>query len=244
MPEICILDSPEEVAQIAASRFIDAGRKALASMQRFSVALSGGSTPRRVYQLLASDLHKSSLNWSSTHIFFGDERCVPANDSASNYRLASETMISRLPIAAENVHPIRGEGDPVKNAEAYDLELRTFFANLSWARFDLVLLGLGDDGHTASLFPQTSALRERRRWVVANWVEKLNSFRITLTVPAINHAAEILFLVTGKEKANALNAVLRGPRQPERYPAQFIQPEDGTLTWLVDKEAASTLGPA
>jgi 6-phosphogluconolactonase len=152
--------------------------------------------------------------------------------------MAYETMISHLPIPVENVHPINGEGEAATNARAYEEELRTHFPNFSWPRFDLIFLGLGDDGHTASLFPGTAALKERSAWVVANWVEELRSFRITLTAPAINHAMEIQFLVTGKEKAKTLDAVLHGPKKPQVYPAQLIQPEDGSLIWFVDKAAA------
>ena len=236
--DVSVLDSPKEVAQTAADHFVQLSRVAIAARERFTVALSGGSTPRRVYQLLASNEYRDQIEWSRTHIFFGDERCVPANDPASNYRMAYETMISHLPIPVENVHPINGEGEAATNARAYEEELRTHFPNFSWPRFDLIFLGLGDDGHTASLFPGTAALKEQNAWVVANWVEELRSFRITLTVPAINHAREISFLVTGTEKAKALATVLRGQKNEEMYPAQLVQPENGSLIWLVDKAAA------
>jgi 6-phosphogluconolactonase len=236
---VTVFDSPEKLAHAAAKMFVERASKTMAARGRFSVALSGGSTPRRVYQLLASYEYRHRIEWSSVHIFFGDERCVPANDAASNYRMAYETMISHVPIPAENVHRINGEGEPGFNAQAYEQELRMHFPNHDWPRFDLIFLGLGDDGHTASLFPQTVALEEKKSWVVANWVEKLSSFRITLTAPAINHAMEIVFLVTGKEKAKALHAVLYGPKNAETYPAQLVQPEDGSLIWLVDKAASN-----
>jgi 6-phosphogluconolactonase len=175
------------------------------------------------------------------HIFFGDERCVPPTDAASNYRMADEAMISLLPIPEQNVHRMAGEGDAVANASLYQSDLQTFFDEAPWPRFDLVLLGMGDDGHTASLFPGTEALRERDAWVLANWVEKLNAYRITLTPPAINHAANVLFLVTGAGKAKSLVQVLRGARDPTRLPAQLIRPKDGSVIWLLDKTAAGDL---
>ncbi len=238
---IHILDDPEQVAHAAAERFVGAANAAIETRGHFSVALSGGSTPKHVYELLARDDYRNRITWSRTHIFFGDERCVPANDPESNYRMVFESLISHVSIPIENVHPLQGSGDPDVNARAYEQELRTFFQNVAWPRIDLVFLGLGDDGHTASLFPGTSALKENKAWVVANWVEKLNSFRLTLTVPAINHAIEIKFLVTGSGKAKALAAVLQGPSKPEELPAQLIQPVDGSLEWLVDKEAAANL---
>lgn len=236
--QVRIFDSPEEVAHAAALLFIDSSKQAILANQRFSVALAGGSTPRGVYELLASDAYRNQLDWSNTHLFFGDERCVPPTDAASNYRMAYETMIGRLPIPAEQVHPIKGEGDPEANARAYEDELKRYFPNFGWPRFDLIFLGLGDDGHTASLFPYTAALEEKESWVVANRVDKLEDVRITLTAPAINHAMKIAFLVTGKEKAVALAAVLRGTIGTEMYPAQLVRPVDGSLVWLVDKSAA------
>jgi 6-phosphogluconolactonase len=238
--DIRVFDSPEEVAQAAAERFVELSSVAIAARERYMAALSGGSTPRLVYQLLASNDYRDRVDWSKTHLFFGDERCVPANDPASNYRMAYETLISKLPIPVENVHPINGEGEAATNARAYEEELRTHFPNFSWPRFDLVFLGLGDDGHTASLFPGTTALKDQNAWVVANWIDKFGSFRITLTAPAINHAMEIQFLVTGKEKAKILDAVLHGPKKPNTYPAQLILPVNGSLIWLVDKAAAET----
>jgi len=233
-----IFDDPEQVARAAAERFVQAAEDSISERGRFSTALSGGSTPRRVYELLAGSDYRVRIDWSRTHIFFGDERCVPADHPDSNYRMAYETLLSRVPLPLVNIHPIKGDGDPRANAQAYEQELRTFFSALDWPRFDLTFLGLGDDGHTASLFPGTAALQEQRTWVVANWVEKLKSFRITLTAPAINYSRRIIFLVTGSNKAAPLAAVLDGPRDPERLPAQLIQAVDGTLEWLVDKTAA------
>ena len=229
------------MARGAAERFVELGQAAIDARGCFSVGLAGGSTPKRTYELLASEAYREQLNWSKVHIFFGDERCVPPDHSESNYRMANEALISRVSIPPPNVHRINGLGDAVANASLYEDELRTFFNPASWPRFDLVLLGMGDDGHTASLFPGTKALAEQSAWVVANWVEKFGAFRITLTAPAINHAANIAFLVTGATKAERLLEVLRGALDPEKLPSQLIQPLDGSLFWLVDKAAAGRL---
>ena len=237
-----VFDDADEVASAAADRFVEVAQAAIAERGRFSVALAGGSTPRRTYELLATSERKGSISWASVHIFFGDERCVPPAHPESNYRMAREAMISLLPIPTENVHRIKGESDPVTASRLYEQELRSFFNGAAaWPRFDLVLLGMGDDGHTASLFPNTPALDEQQAWVAANRVEKLATFRITLTIPTINHAAHVIFMVTGAGKAKRLSEVIHGPRDPERLPAQMIQPVDGSLTWLVDKAAASLL---
>ena len=240
-PRVQVFDDAEAVARGAAERFVELGQAAIDARGCFSVGLAGGSTPKRAYELLASEAYREQLNWSKVHIFFGDERCVPPDHSESNYRMANEALISRVSIPPPNVHRINGLGDAVANASLYEDELRTFFNSASWPRFDLVLLGMGDDGHTASLFPGTKALVEPRAWVVANWVEKFGAFRITLTAPAINHAANIAFLVTGATKAERLLEVLRGALDPEKLPSQLIQPLDGSLVWLVDKAAAGRL---
>lgn len=239
--DIRILENDEEVARAAANYFVDLALSSISIVGRFTVVLSGGSTPRRAYELLATKDYKNRVAWPKVHIFFGDERCVAATDATSNYRMANEAMISRLPIPTQNIHRIAGEGDAVANASLYQSDLQTFFDDAPWPRFDLVLLGMGDDGHTASLFPGTRALDERSAWVLANWVEKLNAYRITLTAPAINHAANVLFLVTGAGKSKALRRVLRGARDPQKLPAQLIQPSEGSLLWFVDEAAAGEL---
>jgi 6-phosphogluconolactonase len=241
LQNVIVLDSSEDVAKAGAERFVGYAQAAIDDHGMFAVALAGGNTPRQMYQLLASDNFRNRVNWNDVHLFFGDERCVPPDHPDSNYRLANEALISRVPIPAPNIHPIKGEGDPTENAKLYEEELRLFFRGCEWPRFDLVFLGLGTDGHTASLFPRTPALQETRSWVAANRVEKLGAFRITLTVPAINSAANIVFLVSGAEKAAPLAAVINGPSQPALLPAQLIKPSDGSLTWLVDREAASRL---
>lgn len=236
--EIVVFENAEAVARAAAERFVIAAQAATAARGRFSVALSGGSTPKRTYELLASEDFKSRVEWSKVQVFFGDERCVPPESSESNYRMAGEAMLSRVPIPKENVHRIIGEGDPKLGALLYEQALRAFFADTQWPRFDLLFLGMGDDGHTASLFPGSAALKEDKAWVVANWVEKFKTFRITLTAPAINRSAHVVFLVSGEGKARRLAEVTRGPAEPDRLPSQLIHPVDGKLEWLVDEAAA------
>jgi 6-phosphogluconolactonase len=240
-PKVLIFDDAEEVARAAAERFVELARHAIDATGHFSVALAGGSTPKRTFQLLASDEFKSRVDWPKVHVFFGDERCVPPTDANSNYRMADEALLSHVSIPSQNIHRMVGEGDAAANARLYEDELQTFFSGMSWPRFDLLLLGMGDDGHTASLFPGTPALKEQRAWVVANWVEKLNAFRITLTAPAINHAAHVIFLVTGAGKADRIAEVTGGTREPERLPSQLIQPENGTLEWYLDRAAAARI---
>jgi len=239
---ILIFEDGEQVARAATERFIELAKQSIEAQGRFSVALSGGSTPKRIYSLLASDEYRTRVEWPKVHLFFGDERTVPPDHPDSNYRMANEAMISHVPIPAENVHRMVGEGDAVTNARLYEDELRVFFDGEAWPRFDLVMLGMGDDGHTASLFPGSRALHEQAAWVVANWVEKFNTFRITLSAPAINHAAHVMFIVTGAAKAERLPEVISGPRQPDRLPSQLIHPEtEGALEWFVDKAAAAKL---
>jgi 6-phosphogluconolactonase len=233
-----IFDDAEGVAKAAANRFVELARQAANERGRFAVALSGGSTPKRAFELLASADYRQQVEWSKVHIFFGDERAVPPDDPESNYRMASEALLSRVSIPTKNIHRINGVGDAVANARLYEDELRTFFNDAAWPRFDLVLLGMGDDGHTASLFPGTKALAEQESLVTANWVEKFNAYRITLTATAINHAAHIIFLVTGENKAERLSEVLGVERAPSRLPSQLIEPTDGSLEWFIDRAAS------
>ena len=240
-PNVQVFDDPEQVAREAAGLFVRLSIEAISTRGSFSVALSGGSTPRRIYELLASDDYRTQVSWPSVHVFFGDERTVPPDHADSNYRMANETMLSLVPVPAKNVHRMNGVGDAAASASEYESELRAFFGDLAWPRLDLVMLGMGDDGHTASLFPGSAALEEQQAWVVANWVEKFQTWRITLTAPAINAARRVLFLVTGAGKADRLREVLKGERDPARLPSQLIQPRDGTLEWFVDRAAASKL---
>ncbi|HEY9283581.1 MAG TPA: 6-phosphogluconolactonase [Pyrinomonadaceae bacterium] len=233
----------ESVARGAAEWIAQLAEKAISERGRFSVALAGGSTPRRVYEILAGDDGPGRLiDWTKVHVFFGDERTVPPDHADSNFGMAHGALLSRVALPAENVHRMIGEGDAVANARLYEDELRSFFGDdADWPAFDLVMLGMGDDGHTASLFPATAALEERRAWVAANWVEKFDTFRITLTAPAINHAARVLFTVTGAGKAARLKEVVEGARDAARLPSQLIEPRGGSLDWFVDEAAAAQL---
>ena len=233
----------ESVARGAAEWIAEAAREAVSERGRFSVALAGGSTPRRIYEILAGeDGPGREIDWPKVHVFFGDERTVPPDHADSNFRMANEALLSHVAIPAENVHRMIGEGDAAANARLYEDELRSFFGDdADWPAFDLVMLGMGDDGHTASLFPATAALEERRAWVVSNWVEKFSTYRITLTAPAINHAARVLFTVTGAGKAARLKEVVEGPRDTGRLPSQLIEPRGGAIDWFVDEAAAAQL---
>ena len=235
-------ENAEAVAQGAAKRIAELAREAVTERGRFSVALAGGTTPRRVYEILAGEGPGREIDWPKVHVFFGDERCVPPDHPDSNYRMADEALLSLVSLPAENIHRMIGEGDAVANARLYEDELRSFFGDdAEWPAFDLVMLGMGDDGHTASLFPGTAALEVRGAWVVANWVEKFDTFRLTLTASAINHAARVMFMVTGGGKAARLVEVVEGPRDPSRLPSQLIEPHGGRLDWFVDEAAAAQL---
>ncbi len=238
---IHIFATPDDVAHAAAERFVVLANECVQNQGLFSVALAGGSTPRRLYELLATESFRDKIDWSRIHIFFGDERAVPHDHPDSNFRMANDALLKKISIPSENVHAMNGAGDVVENVRSYDRELKAFFSAAEWPRFDLVLLGLGKDAHTASLFPGTAALSETRAWVVANRVEELSTYRLTLSPPAINAAANVEFLVTGNNKAEALAAVIDGPVDTKRFPAQLIQPLDGNLIWLVDAEAAAQL---
>jgi 6-phosphogluconolactonase len=242
--ETVICRDLEDVSLRAAALFIQLAEKVASSAGRFTVALSGGSTPRALYALLASDQFRSQVPWPQGHFFWGDERCVPPDHFESNYRMAREALLDAVPIPTQNIHRMPGEYvDHTRAATEYEQTLKTFFEVPAGKapRFDLILLGMGDDGHTASLFPGTAALTERERWVTDNYVEKLATHRLTLTVPVINHAANVVFLISGESKASVLRKVLEGEYQPQRLPSQFIRPEGGTLMFFVDQAAAKEL---
>jgi 6-phosphogluconolactonase len=234
-------DDPEGVARAAAGHFAELAGASISDRGRFSVALAGGSTPKLAYELLASEEYRDRIDWSRVFVFFGDERCVPPDHPDSNYRMATESLLAHVSIPLENVYRMKGELYPADSARLYEQELRAFFPNELWPRLDLVLLGMGDDGHTASLFPGSAALKEDTTWVAANWVEKFGTFRLTLTVPVINHAAHIIFLVTGEAKARRLAEVIPDARGTDALPSQLIRPVDGLLNWFVDKAAATYL---
>jgi len=211
----------------------------------FAIALAGGSTPKVLYALLSEHPSlRNSLPWDKMNVFFGDERHVGPGHADSNFQMASDAMLSKAPLRAEQVHRIKGEyPDTAQAAAEYEATIQREFdlKGGEFPRFDLVLLGMGSEGHTLSLFPGTKALHEIQRIVTRNWVGKLYTERVTLTVPAANNAANIIFMIAGADKACALKAVLEGPYEPEQLPAQMIQPSNGTLSWLVDQAAGSML---
>lgn len=224
----------------AAELFAETARQAVAATDKFRVALAGGSTPRALYELLAGETYAPQIPWEWTHVFWGDERCVAPTEDESNYRMASEAMLRRVPVPQEQIHRMRGEDEPAEAARDYARVLEESFGE-NPPRFDLILLGMGEDGHTASLFPGSSALADRTHLVAAPFVEKLKAHRLTLTLRTINAAALVMFLVVGKAKAEALRAVLEGESEDKRYPAQLVEPERGELVWLVDEAAALAL---
>lgn len=240
---IQVCRNPEDLYQQAATLFVRITTEAAFARGRFSVALSGGSTPRGVYKLLTHDGVRERIPWPQGHLFWGDERCVASSDPESNYRMTEETLLTRVPIPSENVHRIPAERAPAQAASDYEQTLREAFAisKGELPQFDLVFLGMGPDGHTASLFPGTAGLQETKRLVVAHHVEKLKASRITLTPSVLNHAAHVVFLVCGVDKSSTLREVLQGPYLPDLLPAQLIRPVNGTLLWLVDQDAASLL---
>lgn len=235
--------TPTALAAGAAEAFVTAAAAAVEARGRFVVALSGGSTPKALYALLAEPVRAAQVDWSRVHVLWGDERCVPPDDPASNFHMAREALLDHVAIPAAQIHRMRGEDDPRTAAAAYERELRALFP-AGPPKFDLVLLGLGDNGHTASLFPGLGAVRESARWVVAEHVPEVGMWRLTLTPAAINAAAAILFLVAGREKAAMVARVLQGPRDIDARPAQAIAPVEGRLGWLVDASAAGALGSA
>ena len=236
-PEIKVLPDPVTVAREAAERIVELSEAAIEMGGRFSIALSGGSTPKLLHQLLSSPQYQSQVDWPNVDVFFGDERCVPPDHTDSNYRMARETLLSKVPIPGDNVYRMRGEHpEPNEAAKEYGETLKEKFGNDGG--LDLILLGMGPDGHTASLFPQTKALAETKHRCMANFVPKLDAWRLTMSAPFINRARNVIFLVTGAEKAPVLAEVLEGPREPQRLPAQLIQPATGKVTWLLDAAAA------
>ena len=244
--ELRKLTTPQDLFQAAAEEILRAAADAIAQRGRFTIALSGGSTPRNLYTLIAANA-SASLPWDQMFFFWGDERHVPLNDPDSNYRMAKETLLSKVHIPPANIFPVPADNpDAAAAAQAYEDTLRKFFALAAgeFPKFDLILLGMGPDGHMASLFPETAALQEKSRLVVANWVEKLNNSRITFTLPVLNAARCVAFLVSGADKAAVLHEVLEGKAPGEKYPSKLVRPSAGKLIWFVDRAAASDLSTA
>jgi 6-phosphogluconolactonase len=250
--QVRIYRDADELALKAARHFARLADQYCLGCGRFTVALSGGSTPRKMLSLLAADPFLDTVPWSSIYFFWGDERTVPPDHVESNYRMAREALLDHVPVPAENIFRIPAElPDPESAAQQYSATLREFFLSDPEAtladpsgyvpRFDLVFLGMGPDGHTASLFPGTDALYVNNRIVAANFVQKFNTHRITLTATVINNARNVTFIAAGADKAEALRGVLEGSYQPDVYPSQLIRPRNGTLLWMVDEAAAALL---
>jgi 6-phosphogluconolactonase len=242
--EVQIFPEAGALTHRAAEEFLKSVAEAVAQKGSFTVALAGGSTPKALYSQLADEPLRSQIPWEKLHFFFGDERHAPPDGAESNFRMANDALFSKGMIKPEQITRIKGEyADTEKAALEYEQALRASFKLKvgEYPRFDLVLLGMGEEGHTLSLFPGTKALHATDRIVVRNWVGKLYTERITLTATAANHASRVIFMVTRADKAPALKAVLEGPYEPEQLPAQLIQPASGKLLWLVDQAAGSML---
>ncbi len=240
--EIRILTTPQELFAAAAEEVVRIANQSVAERGRFTIALSGGSTPKSLFNLLASNA-KASLPWDRTFFFWSDERHVGPDDPDSNYHMANQAMLSKVPVPAGNVFRMPAENpDAAAAAQAYEQTVRKFFQMESGVpQFDLILLGMGPDGHTASLFPGTAALQEKSKLVVANWVEKLETHRLSFTLPLINAAREVSFLVGGMDKASVLKTVLEENAPEDQYPSKLVNPTQGKLIWFIDRAAASAL---
>jgi 6-phosphogluconolactonase len=242
-----VFQDASQLTSAAADLVLDRATRAVAATGVFRIALAGGGTPRALYATLAGERRYQPLPWNRTDVFWGDERHVGPEDPESNYRLAWQTLLNRVPVDPARLHRIRAEDpDATRAATQYERTLQLVFglAPGSWPRFDLVLLGVGADGHTASLFPGSPALLERSRSVVAPWIDRLRAFRITMTLPVFNHAAHVMFLAAGADKGPAVAATVDPPPAAEPPPAALVKPTDGELTWMLDRQAARFLSSA
>jgi 6-phosphogluconolactonase len=237
-----VLSDLEALSLRAASIFVSAARNSIAKKKRFAVAISGGSTPRRLYTLLGSDAYRHRVDWQYVHFFWADERCVPKEDEASNFRTAFDTFLSKIALPDRNIHRIKGEETPDKAAKDYEEEIRRSFGESERPGFDLIILGVGEDGHTASLFPGSKSLEETVRLAIPVYLGEPRKNRITLTLPVLNNADQLLFLVTGPSKASVLSEILGEKEKRKWFPAGLVRPAHGNMTWLIDQEAAAKLG--
>ena len=236
--KIEVAESADALSHAVAEQFVRLTTDAVQTRGRCTVALSGGSSPRGVYQLLGAPAFRTRVRWNEIHFFWGDERHVPPDHPDSNYRMAVEAMLSRVPIPPANVHRVRSElPDAERAAHEYDETIRACVDGEPLPRFDVIHLGIGTDGHTASLFPGSAALEERERLCVANWIEKLGGHRITLTLPVLNAARAVVFIATGVGKASIVQQVFQDP-EASPLPAQLVRPADGELSWMLDRAAA------
>jgi 6-phosphogluconolactonase len=241
-PDVRVFKDLDGLSRAAATLFVDTCRGAITGRGRALIALSGGNTPTKMYELLAESPYTEQLDWRKVYVFWGDERCVPPDDPESNYRQAHDALLARVSIPSANIHRVQGEAEPREAALAYALTLRNFATPpMSWPRFDLVLLGMGDDGHTASLFPGSPVNVATPTAAVTAQYEGRPANRVTITPILFNAARRIMFLVSGDSKSETLAHVLKGTYDPEKLPAQRIRPTEGELIWLVDQAAASRL---
>ena len=238
--KILIFGTVDAMNKSVAKLLVDIAKRSIAELGRFVLCLSGGNTPKSLYTLLSQSPNNEETFWKDTFVFWGDERCVPYNDDSNNAHMATMTLLNKVDIPQSNIFPVPVNLSPAEAANSYEKIIRDFFGN-EIPRFDLVLLGLGDNGHTASIFPDTEVVGEQVRLVKEVFVEEQNMYRITMTAPLINRAHNIAFLVTGTEKANILKTVLTSPYHPDKYPAQLIKPNNGELYWFADDKAASYL---
>jgi 6-phosphogluconolactonase len=239
--KIEVLSDLEALSLHAASIFVSASKNSIAAKKRFAVAISGGSTPRRFYALLGSDAYRHRVDWQYVHFFWADERCVPKEDEASNFRTAFDTFLSKIALPEKNIHRIKGEEAPDEAARDYEEEIRGFFGESERPRFDLIILGIGEDGHTASLFPGSKSLEERVRLAIPVYLGEPSKNRITLTLPVLSNADQILFLAAGPSKAGVLSEILRDGEKRKWFPAGLVRPAHGNMMWLIDQEAARKL---
>jgi 6-phosphogluconolactonase len=238
---IQLLPDLEAISHKAAEIFLNLSRSSLSSKESFTVALSGGSTPRRFYHLLGFDACRGEVESHRIHFFWVDERCVPQEHEESNFKTVYDALLSRVPVPEQNIHRIKGEAGPEEAAKEYERAIRGFFGGTDLPVFDLIVLGMGEDGHTASLFPGSGALGEKKRLAVPVYKEKPEIHRVTLTFPILNNASQVLFLVSGRSKSRVLAEVLEDEGKKSCYPAGIVAPAHGKITWLIDEEAAEYL---
>jgi 6-phosphogluconolactonase len=238
--KINIADNPTDLARQAAEWVTDYAERLLQQQDRFTIALSGGSTPKALHELLAQPPLRNRIDWSRVHVFWGDERYVPLTDEKNNARMAYDTLLNHVPVPEAQIHVMKTDLPPDESMSEYEQTLHQYFDGENHT-FDLVLLGMGDDGHTLSLFPGTDVVNEEQAWTKAFFLTQQDMFRLTLTAPVVNKAAAVLFLVAGANKADALHEVLHGAYQPDKYPSQRIKPETGELVWFIDKAAGAKL---
>lgn len=240
MNRIHIYPTLQEVSMAAAELFVQKVSQAVKQRGQCHVVLAGGETPRHTYEIVGASPYCARLPWKDIHMYWGDERCVPAAHHLSNQKMARQSLLNHVPIPPENIHPITYEDSPQQAAEKYELLLRQLLGQ-THPQFDLILLGLGNDGHTASLFPYTDVLQEKESWVSPVYLQEQDMYRITLTPPILNQGRDILFLISGANKQQVVREVVEGPKDTTRLPAQLIQPPNGNVYWLLDQEAAALL---